>query len=230
MKQIPPSGQAGFSLIELAIALVIIGLIVGGILLKGGDLIDSARLKTVLSQVNEIRMAVTTFQDRYNALPGDYDQAKAHINNQLADGGNDGIINGDGLKSDAEAFLFWSHLAAAQLIPDPGKPQDNTPDFGHGAPAAKIGGGFTIEYIDQGDMQGHWIVLGKKNGAKGKGALLTPLQAMHLDQKADDGNPSTGRIRAANGEGTDDKCLTDDTKQYNAALKKPACIVYFQLF
>lgn len=141
MKRISHS-QAGFSLIELAIALVIIGLVIGGVLFKGGDLIESARLKNVLSQVNEIRLAVATFQDRYQSLPGDYDKASLQIKDGLTNGKNDGVIDGQGLAPDAEAFHFWSHLAAAHLISDPGKIEENVPlGFGHGAPASKMGGG-----------------------------------------------------------------------------------------
>lgn len=88
--------QAGFSLVELAIALMIIGLIVGGIL-KGQELLESARLKSVLTQVNEYRVAVTTFMDRYDALPGDFDQAAELIQDGLLDGNNNGIIEGPGL-------------------------------------------------------------------------------------------------------------------------------------
>ena len=193
MKRIAQS-QAGFSLIELAIALVIIGLVIGGVLFKGGDLIESARLKNLLSQVNEIRLAVATFQDRYQSLPGDYDEASLQIKDGLTNGKNNGVIDGKGLAPDSEAFHFWSHLAAAHLISDPGQAaEQGVPGFGHGAPASKIGGGFTIQYEPE-SMPGHWIILGATNGQSSDGALLTPLQAMHLDQKADDGNPKTGRF------------------------------------
>lgn len=220
--------QAGFSLIELAIALVIIGLVVGGVLLKGGELVESARLKAVLSQINEIRVAVATFQDRYNSLPGDYDQASEHIRSGLVNGKNNGVIDGKGLASESEAFHFWSHLAAANLISDPGKSRQDKPGFGQGVPPSKMGGGFTIQYEPQNDMPGHWIMLGAENGENGDGALLTPLQAMHLDQKADDGNPATGKIRALSGKNTREKCLTDEGR-YNTKLTKSACVLYFQL-
>ena len=71
-------GQEGFSLVELSIALLIIGLIVGGVL-KGQELLESARLKSALSQVNEFRLATGVFMDKYNALPGDFDHASEYI-------------------------------------------------------------------------------------------------------------------------------------------------------
>ena len=224
--------QEGYSLVELAIVLIIIGLVVGGVLLKGGELIESARLNAVMSQVNEIRLATLTFQDRYQAFPGDYAHAKDNIHSSLQDGKSDGIIGGKGLDPHSEASQFWRHLAEAHLIPDPGKPNAENPAFGSGVPASKLGGGFTVTHEAEEDMQGHWIVLGAKNGDEGNGGLLTPLQAKNLDEKADDGNPSTGKVRARDGkdvaENNPGKCLTEKG-QYNLAVKKPVCVLYFQL-
>jgi len=62
MKKSKAHYEAGFSLIELAVVLIIMGLLIGGIL-KGRDLIESARLKRVISQLNELRMATNTFLD-----------------------------------------------------------------------------------------------------------------------------------------------------------------------
>lgn len=62
--------NVGFTLVEMSIVLVIIGLLVGGILVARG-LIKAAELRATLSQVNQITAAVNTFKLRYNALPGD---------------------------------------------------------------------------------------------------------------------------------------------------------------
>lgn len=224
--------QAGFSLVELAIAFMIIGLLVGGIL-KGQDLIENARLKSVLTQVNEYRLAMSTFIDRYDALPGDFSQASALIQEGLLDGNNSGTIEGPGLTSQGsnhEALSFWLHLAAANLISSPGKPcSEGNTKFGNGAPKAKIGGGFTIRYYPFEDMPGHWIVLGTENGSEGNAPGLTPLQAMALDRRADDGNPLTGRIRVKDGAGVKPGSCVTSKGEYNAKNNKIACIVYSQL-
>lgn len=68
------ASQAGFSLIELAIALIIMGFLIGGVL-KGRELIESARLKRIVSQLTEYQLATRTFIDRYDALPGDFEKA-----------------------------------------------------------------------------------------------------------------------------------------------------------
>lgn len=177
--------DSGFSLVEISIALLIMGIIIGGIL-KGQDLLESARLKSLTTQVNEYRVAVTLFQDRYGALPGDYAHASSYIEGTLKDGNGDGRIEGSGLASSGaghEAFSFWAHLSAAELITaSGGRGREKGAHSGYGAPKAKIGGIFTVQYNVFGEGH-HWFVLGEAVGNSGQGAGLTPLQAMSLDQK-----------------------------------------------
>ncbi len=223
-----PSADAGFTLIELAIALVIIGLLLYGLLIKGTDLIEDARLNVVSRQVGDIRLAVTTFQDRYNALPGDYSQASTTIKTGLKNGNQDGVVAGEGLDPDAEAFNFWSHLVAADFFPEVGIAQQTGASFGQGAPTSKIGGGFTVKNNPTEGIAGLWLVLGNKKDKTGEGALLTPAQAKKLDQKMDNGNPTTGNIRALDVSGAPEaKCLKDGA--YNLLSKEVACVMYFKL-
>ncbi len=70
----------GFTLIEIAIVLVIIGLLLGGVL-KGQELITGARVRNLISQQDGIKAAFFGFQDRFRALPGDYASASTNINN-----------------------------------------------------------------------------------------------------------------------------------------------------
>lgn len=221
----------GYSLVELSIALLIIGLIVGGVL-KGQELLESARLKSVLTQVNEFRLATGVFMDKFGALPGDFDHASEALGATLQNGNNNGIIEGPGLSTSGpghEATSFWQHLAAAGLLPlaSPSSAQSGALSFGDGIPKAKIGGGFTIQYSPFGDGK-HWFLLGAQNGDRGNGALLTPAQAMTLDKQADSGNPQEGHIRAAEGVGAQGRCLTPQGG-YNLTNKEKACILYFQM-
>ena len=72
--------QSGFTLVELSIVLVIIGLIIGGIL-KGQELIGNAQIKNVASQAQSYQAATAAFRDKYGALPGDLVSANMIIPN-----------------------------------------------------------------------------------------------------------------------------------------------------
>lgn len=206
----------GFSLVELAIVLVIIGLITGSVL-KGQELIESAKLRTLIHQIQETRTAVSVFIERYDALPGDFHQAKERIHVDLSNGNNNGQIEGNGCDLNSEAGSFWHHLQLSGLMPSLSKP-NGALDFGNGLPATKLGGGITVSYGDF-NTHIHWFVIGKKNGDKGDGPLLTPEQAQYIDQKLGNGKGDTGTVRAT-GEG----CLKNGA--YNLDEKKPVCTVY----
>lgn len=111
---------SGFTLIELSIVLVIIGLIVGGVLV-GRDLIRSAAIRAQIGQIEKYQTAVNTFRVKYDALPGD-------MNNTIAtgfgftprgtgagQGDGDGIIKGmfSDAQSAGETVMFWNDLSAA---------------------------------------------------------------------------------------------------------------------
>lgn len=220
--------QAGFSLIEAAIVLVIMGFLIGGIL-KGKELIESARLKRVISQLNEYRLATSAFLDKCDALPGDFNKASLLIKQGLKNGNGNGIIDGAGLASGSEALNFWTHLAAAGLIGSPGSEEEEAiGDFGKGAPEASIGGGFTIENNPRG-LHGHWFILGKKTGEHGDGGLLTPAQAQNIDKKLDNGRPTSGRVRAMEGSDVSPHACVLEGGLYNIENHEPACILLFQL-
>lgn len=110
--------QQGFTLIEIAIVLVIIGLLLGGIL-KGQELITSARVRNLISQQDGIKAAFFGFQDRFRAFPGDYTAATTNIANVAATAAcNSGNGNGNGQVETAgnEMVLAWEHLSKAGFI------------------------------------------------------------------------------------------------------------------
>lgn len=101
--------QAGFTLVEIAIVMVIIGLLIGGVL-KGQAMIQNARVKNVVKQGDEFRAAWATFFDRYGVLPGD--ENLAAIPPQAADAEGDA----NGRVENAERFELFRDLAIAQMI------------------------------------------------------------------------------------------------------------------
>jgi len=220
--------QAGFSLMEIAIVLIIMGLLMGGVL-KGRDLIESARLKRVVSQVNEYRLATSAFLDKYDALPGDYSKASTLIKPDLRDGNGNGIVEGGGLEAGSEALAFWSHLAGAGLMGSPGTEKDkNKGDFGKGSPECSLGGGFTVENNPHG-LSGLWFILGTKHGNHGDGALLTPSQAMSIDKKIDNGHPTSGKVRAFDGTNVKSQACVREDGTYNVDNHEASCVLLFQL-
>jgi len=124
--------KQGFTLLELSIVLVIIGLIIGGIT-AGADLIRSAELQNVLKERKFIATSIRTFELKYNALPGDMDNATAYWgaadNNPTTCQGTEGsgteTCNGDGDgridqyangNVSYERHRFWQHLANSGII------------------------------------------------------------------------------------------------------------------
>ena len=105
--------QNGFTLIEIAIVLVIIGLLLGGVL-KGQELITSARVRNIISTQDGIKAAYFGFLDRYRALPGDYSLATTNIPNCAAATCPNGDGNGQILA--AEVVASWAHLSKAGFI------------------------------------------------------------------------------------------------------------------
>lgn len=117
--------QQGFTLIEIAIVLVIIGLLLGGIL-KGQELITSARVRNLIAQQDGVKAAFFGFQDRFRAFPGDYTAATTNIVGVLNTtgcgvSGNSGNGNGNGRVETGsgglyEDLLAWEHLSKAGFI------------------------------------------------------------------------------------------------------------------
>lgn len=117
--------QSGFTLIEIAIVLVIIGLLLGGIL-KGQELINNARVKNLGSDFRNIPVFIYGYQDKFKSLPGDDIAASTHLTgatNASTPGGatnrGNGLIDGnwDSLTQTDESFLFWQHVRLAGLAP-----------------------------------------------------------------------------------------------------------------
>src|SRR5215510_8729844 len=102
----------GFTLIEIAIVLVIIGLLLGGVL-KGQELITGARVRNLISQQDGIKAAFFGFQDRYRALPGDYAAAQTNITGVSGNGNGNGRIENAATGTDViehEEIRVWNHL------------------------------------------------------------------------------------------------------------------------
>jgi len=116
-----PQRQSGFTLIEIAIVLVIVGLLLGGIL-KGQELINSARVKNLATDFRNIPLFIYGYQDKFRTLPGDDPKANDHVGTTAitpASGNGNGVIEGtwNSPTAGAESVLFWQHVRLAGLAP-----------------------------------------------------------------------------------------------------------------
>ncbi len=180
----------GFTLVEIAIVLVIVGLILGGVF-KGQALIDNARVRSISNEVSGIRTAWYSFQDRYRSIPGDFSNARTQIDDAANPGNGNGRID-DG----QERAAVWQHLALADFINGSYDGADNATgsatdvECGPGTcPKNPFNGYYKISYSAQAaDVSGlaHEIFTGSH----------IPVGILsQLDIKLDDGKPGTGRFR-----------------------------------
>lgn len=180
--------QSGFTLIEIAIVLVIIGLLLGGIL-KGQELINSARVKNLSNDFRNIPVFVYAYQDRFRAIPGDDAAVVAHVGGTLATTGStpgNGVIDGAWNSTTAthESFLFWQHVRLADLAPGP--TSTAATDY---LPLNAVGGRVGIQSTAPftGMNRGTYFIC--SNGISGR-------FARQLDTQLDDGASNTGTMQA----------------------------------
>lgn len=114
--------QKGFTLVEIAIVLVIIGLLLGGIL-KGQEMITQAKIKNVIADFSGVSAAYYGYQDRYRAIPGD-DSGAGRWSGAQAGNGN-GIVAGlyNSSTANDESRLWWDHLRRAGFVAGSGQQQ-----------------------------------------------------------------------------------------------------------
>jgi len=110
MSQCKPNG---FTLVETAIVLVIIGLFLGGIL-KAVELITNARVHELISRQEGIKVAFLAFEDRFRAIPGDYYRATINIPGTTQNGNGNGQI--EDTSTPIESILVWEHLSRADFL------------------------------------------------------------------------------------------------------------------
>jgi len=185
------SKQNGFTLIEIAIVLVIIGLLLGGVL-KGQELITGARVRNLIAQQDGIKAAYFGFLDRYRALPGDYAAAAANIPNVAATAAcNNGNGNGSGtiVAADAnENILVWEHLAKAGFIN--GSYTCAAAATSATSPSNPYGGLVDLQFDAAFQNQA-----GSRHNLKTGGSIPSDILA-EVDRKVDDGNAGQGTFRS----------------------------------
>lgn len=205
--------KSGFSLVELSIVLVILGLLTGGIL-GGKSLIDAAELRAVTTEFSQWQTAVNTYRQKYMDYPGDMETATRFWPDDTDNGNGDGVIGYHGSAyggSDqpTEHFLFWQHLALAGLIQGEYTGESATGSSWHhaageNAPVSKFGSAsWAVDSTS--DHENVMFDVPRSNvlefGMPGVeemvyGAAMTPEEAWNIDAKLDDGLPGKGGVVA----------------------------------
>jgi prepilin-type N-terminal cleavage/methylation domain-containing protein len=239
-------GQAGFTLVELAIVMIIIGLLIAGVL-KGQALIGNAKVTAQVAQVKAIDAATSTFKDMYAGLPGDILVPGTRLPNcagNCAIAGNaDGTIlpvPGSAVAVGNEAGIFFVQLNAADLLTGINPAAAVPLSWGGQMPAGKINGG-----IDVGTTPGNVLLAsGAEAAANTVGGLylylhLTPgaaavaaqapfsaNEAQRVDTKIDDGVATAVNVSAFGTAGT---CWTAGTGVYNESTQGFNCGLYIRI-
>ncbi len=193
--------QAGFTLVEIAIVLVIIGLLLGGVL-KGQELINSAKVKNLATDFRNMSTFVYAYQDKFRAIPGDDRSALAHLGAPAVCAGTDdtcaapapatvgdGRITGLWIPAAVtdESFVFWQHVRLANLATGTTTIPADIASAGDYIPRNAEGGVMGIS--------GTTMVTGWTGNFFICSAGIQGRFARQLDTMLDDGVTNTGTIR-----------------------------------
>lgn len=234
----------GFTLIELSIVLVIIGLVIGSVVI-GQDMLKAAKIRKMFTEIEQLNTAFGTFKLKYAAIPGDMSNATSVVDPScVVNVASASICNGDGNNQidggiynfgAAETVLAYRHLALAKLIPG-----SYTGDFtspyqqqgfiaGVNVMASSIEGfAYLIRWQQispyvAAEFNGHVLTMGNPVADGGyylqrNQKVFSSNQAYLIDSKADDGRPRDGIIRAS---------AEDNSDAAAAYCYNPATLTYW---
>jgi len=173
----------GFTLVEIAIVLVIIGLLLGGIL-KGQEMITQAKIKNSVADFSGVSAAYYGYQDRYRAIPGDDQNAATRWSGAVAGDGN-GIVAGGYNSSTTtdESRKWWDHLRRAGFVSGSGNNQ----------PFNAFTGQIGVQTGSNGGTPA--TALGGFAGLIICSANIPDKVAIAMDTQMDDGAIGTGNVR-----------------------------------
>jgi len=206
------AAQRGFNLAEIALALVILGLL-GSAGVVATELRASARVRGLMTQADALRAAHFGFIDRFRALPGDAPRATSDIPGAAVNGNGDGLVTTNAGVS--ESVAAWEHLARAGFLAG-GYRYGNGTETMESAPRTPFGAAPRLAsnavYAGGGPVRLNLHL----------GNLVPAFSLAEVDRKVDDGAPDRGAIRfstvGTTGEPPDAaNCLTPDGRRWKVA-------------
>ena len=214
--------------------MVIIGLIIGGMTV-GQDLIKSAELNSVVTDINKYKTAINTFKLKYNrSLPGDLTNAQSYWPSCTDDGDN--LCNGDGSGAigayftDREDLRAWQHLSLSEIISGSYTGVYSSPilNIGVNMPASSItGGGFWLSSTYPAVQNTYTITFGSESNNSLQGPIVTPTAAKSIDDKIDDGVANRGKVRTTDGNGVTSYTCRTSNDQYILSETSISCQMRF---
>lgn len=235
--------KSGFSLIELSIVLIIIGLLIAGVT-GGASLIKSSELRSIITEARSWAIGVNSFYNQFDALPGDYNVA---VGVASTDGDNDGTIegNGGGGTNSYEGRGAWIHMKSAGIFDTTvlsGASSISSAAagasgnlFGVNTPKSKIkSAGWDLDYNTTSTHNvavltgiGSTALSASSSNSYVKGtsiavAAITPTDALAIDAKFDDGDAAAGKVR-----GVLSGCNSSST--YTTTTSTKACALSYRV-
>ncbi len=249
----------GFTLIELAIVMLVLAVVIGGVVM-GQHLIRNTQVQTVIYDANQYRVAVNNFKLQYDAIPGDFRSAEEYWPGETFNGNGNHEVHHNPNNNKSEPILFWKHLTLSGLLPGSytGEP---VPIYfleaGTNLPlGAFTGTAWNVIYTrsisvggsapDPEDPASIWAdptdgIYGRianvlelsadnnKGGIEGK--ATRPIEAWTIDRKVDDGVAYTGNTYGTNATVLGATgCIDEfDKTGYNLIDDNIQCSMYFWL-
>jgi prepilin-type N-terminal cleavage/methylation domain-containing protein len=221
----------GFTLVELSVVLIVIGLLVGSIM-TGASMLDDAKLKSLIRDGAFYKKAMLDFQTKYNELPGDMTAATNYWSTS-GNGDGDGLIEWSG-----ESYRMWQHLYLAGFVKEVYNGTSQEPSCSYNPACLLRVEAYSVNvYNRTANTVSNTVISVLASGSWNP--LLTTEHAFKIDSKIDDGIATTGQVagrstvandcvRTSGGVAID--YTSTSTGYYNLTKTTPACNISFYPF